>query len=95
MAAAIAKSYTKQLIVIEGHTDNSAALAAQPGGSHQLAAGQAHMVLDYLVSQGRLSPSQVSTMAFGSHRPRFSNATPQGPQRNRRIELVIYPDSMP
>ncbi len=94
VAAAISKNYPKQLIVIEGHTDTNPALAAQAGASHQLAAGQAHMVLEYLVSQGHLPANQLSSMSFGSHRPRFSNATPQGPERNRRIELVIYPDTL-
>jgi flagellar motor protein MotB len=93
-AAAIARSYPRQLIVVEGHTDNSPALMASPGLSHQLSAGQSHAVLDYLVSQRRLPPGQLSSMAFGAHRPRFSNAEAIGQQKNRRIELVIYPDAV-
>jgi len=94
VAAAIARHYPRQLIVVEGHTDNSPMLTSPAGASHQLAAGQAHMVLDYLVSQKRLPAGQLSSMAFGAHRPRVSNATPQGQQKNRRIELVIYPDTV-
>lgn len=94
VAAAIAKNYPRQLIVIEGHTDNAPALAASPGASHQLAAGQAHMVLDYLVSQRRLPASQVSEMSFGAHRPRFSNNSVDAQKKNRRIEIVIYPDTV-
>jgi chemotaxis protein MotB len=94
LAAAITKNYPRQLIVIEGHTDNSAALAASPGASHQLTAGQAHMVLDYLVSQRRLPAGQLSEMSFGSHRPRFSNNSPEAQAKNRRIEIVIYPDTI-
>jgi chemotaxis protein MotB len=94
IAAAITRSYPKQLIVVEGHTDNSPAVATTPGASHQLSAGQAHMVLDYLVTQRRLPPSQLSSMAFGAHRPRVSNATPEGQAKNRRVELVIYPDTV-
>lgn len=93
VAAAIAKNYPRQLVVIEGHTDNAPALAASPGGSHQVAAGQAHMVLDYVVSQRRLPANQLSTLSLGSHRPRFSNGTPEAQQKNRRIEFVIYPDT--
>jgi flagellar motor protein MotB len=94
VAAAIKKSYPRQLIVIEGHTDNAAALSASPGASHQLAAGQAHMVLDYLVSQRGLPANQLSSMSFGSHRPRFSNGNAEAQKRNRRIEIVIYPDTV-
>ena len=94
VAAAIAKNYPRQLVVIEGHTDNAPALAVSPGGSHQLAAGQAHMVLDYVVGQRRLPANQLSTLSLGSHRPRFSNGTPEAQQKNRRIEFVIYPDTI-
>jgi len=94
VAAAIAKSYPRQLIVIEGHTDNAPALAASPGASHQLTSGQAHMVLDYLVSQRRLPPNQLSEMSFGAHRPRFSNNSTEAQAKNRRIEIVIYPDTV-
>lgn len=94
VAASIKQNYPRQLIVVEGHTDNAPALAATPGASHQLAAGQAYMVLDYLVSQRQLPANQISSMAFGAHRPRVSNATQPGQQKNRRIELVIYPDTV-
>jgi flagellar motor protein MotB len=94
VAAAITKNYPRQLIVIEAHTDNSPALATGPGKSHQLAAGQAHLVLDYLVSQRNLPPGQLSEMSFGGHRPRYSNNSPEAQQKNRRIEIVIYPDTI-
>lgn len=94
VGAAISRNYPRQLIVVEGHTDNSIAPGGSPAASHQLTAGQAYAVLDYLVSQRRLPPNQLSSMAFGSHRPRMSNANPQGQQKNRRIELVIYPDTL-
>jgi flagellar motor protein MotB len=94
VAAAIAKNYPRQLIVIEGHTDNSPALAASPEASHQLASGQAHMVLSYLLSKRQLPVNQLSTLSLGSHRPRYSNNSPQGQQQNRRIEFVIYPDTI-
>lgn len=92
VAAAIGKNYPRQLVVIEGHTDN-ASLAASPGASHQLTAAQAHLVLDYLVSQRRLPANQLSEMSFGGHRPRFSNNSAEAQAKNRRIEIVIYPDT--
>lgn len=94
VAAALQRSYPRQLIVVEGHTDNNPALSASASGSHQVSAMQAQAVLDYLLTQRRLPPNQISTMAFGAHRPRFSNTSPEAQQRNRRIELVIYPDTV-
>jgi flagellar motor protein MotB len=94
VAAAVVKHYPKQLVVIEGHTDNTAAVSTAPSTSHQIAAAQSHAVVDYFLSRGRLPANQISSMAFGAHRPRVSNAAPQGQAKNRRIELVIYPDTI-
>ena len=60
---------------------------------HQLTATQALAVFDLLV-KGGLSHDQVFTMALGSNRPRYQNAQVQGGiSPNRRIEIVIYPES--
>jgi flagellar motor protein MotB len=94
IAASITRNYPRQLLVVEGHTDNSPAISGTAGASHQLSAGQAHMVLDYLITQRRMPPNQISSMAFGAYRPRVSNATPEGQRKNRRVEIVIYPDTV-
>ena len=49
-------------------------------------------VYDVLVSRTRLQPNQLFVIGHGPNRPVVSNATPDGKQRNRRIELVIYPE---
>ncbi len=90
---ALEQSYPRQLIVIEGHTDTNPALGATPSLSHQVSAAQAQAVLDFLTSHTRITPAQVSSMAFGQYRPRMSNATTAGQTKNRRVEIAIYPES--
>jgi flagellar motor protein MotB len=94
IAAAIARHYPRQLVVVEGHTDVNSNNPQAPATSHQVAAAQAHAVVDYFLSRNLLPAAQLSSMSFGSHRPRVSNATPQGQAKNRRLELVIYPDTL-
>lgn len=89
-ADAIARNYRAQRVVIEAHTDDS----PQPGGAtpHQLTASQALAVLDRLVRIGRLNEKQFSMHSQGANHPRASNATAAGRAKNRRIELVVYPE---
>ena len=92
LAAEITRNYPRQLIAIEGHTDN----APVAGGvsSHQLAAAQAIAVLDTLTRRNRLPGQHFFVVAQGSNRPLASNATQAGQTTNRRIELVVYPETV-
>lgn len=91
VAAAIARSYPRQRIVIEGHTDNATQL--NPSAAHAMTATQAGAVFQHLVTAGQLKPQQLSILAMGGNHPKASNATPQGQAQNRRIEIVVYPDA--
>lgn len=93
-AAEITRTYSNQIIGIEGHTDSTPAANGQWQSNHQLSIGRAFAVYEVLVSQGRLSPSQFVVVGYGDNRPIFSNATPAGKKRNARVELVIYPETV-
>jgi chemotaxis protein MotB len=45
----------------------------------------------FLEEQGKVSGTRLVAAGFAQHRPATSNATPQGRQRNRRIEIVLLP----
>lgn len=92
VASTIARSYPRQQITIEAHTDSS--IIGLPGGSQQLAASQALAVFQHLTARGQLPAKQLVTMAYGPNYPRVSNATDEGRAQNRRIELVIYPEQI-
>ncbi|UZP66232.1 flagellar motor protein MotB [Desulfovibrio mangrovi] len=42
----------------------------------------------YLTSRG-LPPARLSVEGFGSYRPRWSENTPEGRKRNRRVDIVL------
>jgi chemotaxis protein MotB len=92
VAAAIARSYPRQRIVIEAHTDD--ANAANPTAAHSLTATQAQTVFNQLVQRGRLPAKQLSVLAMGDNHPLASNGTPAGKAKNRRVEIVVYPDAL-
>lgn len=90
-AAEIGRTYPDQFIGIEGHTDN-ATPAAGATSSYQLAVSRAGAVHDYLAARTRLRPNQLFIAGHGPNHPVVSNGTTAGKARNRRIELVIYPE---
>ena len=92
IASAITRSYPRQRIVIEGHADDSS--AASPTAAHQLTGQQAQAVFTQLVDRGRLPARQLSVLAMGENHPLASNATAAGKAKNRRVEIVVYPDSL-
>jgi len=91
-ALELARTYPDQMIGVEGHTDSDPIRSWQFRSNHQLSASQAMVVHDVLVSQTRLRPEQLFIVGHGSNHPVVSNASAAGKRRNRRVELVVYPD---
>jgi outer membrane protein OmpA-like peptidoglycan-associated protein len=74
---------------IEGHTDSV-------GGddfNQQLSERRADSVRDFLAEQG-VPGSSITAHGFGKMQPVASNDTPEGRQRNRRVELVVNGDAI-
>ena len=91
-AAEIARTYPDQMIGVEGYTDNDPVAGGPWHNSHELSVARAMAVYDVLVNHTRLQGNQLFVTGHGSNHPLVSNATPAGKQRNRRVELVVYPD---
>ncbi len=91
IAATIRQSFPKQIVGIEAHWDNTP-LNPSSTTHHQLTATQSLAVFDNLVRLG-LPKTQLFTMAMASNRPRHPQGMVAGISPNRRIELVIYPET--
>ena len=89
---AIRRHYPRQRIGIEGHTDPVTAQRSIVS-AHQLTSTQALVVFHHLARTGAIPPQQLFTMGMGANQPRFSNGEVAGRARNRRIELVVYPET--
>jgi OOP family OmpA-OmpF porin len=71
--------------IIEGHTDSS-------GRSEQnmkLSQSRAESVVNYLVEKSGIDSSRLSAKGYGSTRSIAYNSTPEGRQKNRRINAII------
>lgn len=88
VAQRLIQTYPQQMIGIEGHTDSNGSL----GGGTALSASQATAVQSFLVSQARIPENHLFVAGHGGNHPVVSNATAAGQQRNRRVEIVVYPE---
>jgi len=93
VAEAITLNYPRQRIAIEGHTDSAPTFNGTTT-HHQLSSNQALVVFDILTRRNHLPARQLFVMGLGANHPRASNAEEPGRAQNRRIELVIYPQTI-
>lgn len=94
VAADISQNYPQQLVGIEGHSDNSPMTSPQIPSEQHLTVYQATAVYDMLTRGSGMPTKQLFVVGHGSAHPIVSNATDAGRARNRRIEIVIYPETM-
>jgi flagellar motor protein MotB len=92
VAADLVQNYPQQLIGIEGHGDGST--SPQFPSDQRLTVDQAMTVYDVLTRAGGMPTKQLFVVGHGSAHPVVSNATEAGRARNRRIEMVVYPETM-
>ena len=76
-------------IVIVGHTDNVPLVGGRFRSNLGLSIARSGNVAEFLLHNSSIEPDRVSTMGFGEYRPLVSNATPQGREKNRRVEIII------
>lgn len=85
--AAIIVKYPEDRVRVIGHTDSS----GPDGLNAKLSVNRAEAVYQRLVSKG-IPAEFVEAQGMGEMQPVASNATPQGRQLNRRVELEIVVD---
>lgn len=86
----VKQQYPRQRVAVESHTD---AWGQAPTANVQVANAQAQAVIDYLSQRGGLPIQQMIIVGRGPSFPIADNNTPAGRAENRRIELVITPDT--
>jgi len=71
-------------LAVEGHTDN----VGSDEINQKLSEKRAETVRAYLLQQG-LADGNVTSRGFGKTTPVADNSTPEGRQKNRRVEIVV------
>ena len=90
-AAGILKKFKDADIVIEGHTDNVPQTnTVKFKNNLWLSSARAMTVLEYLTNVEHMDPKMLSASGNGEYEPIASNKTPEGRQKNRRVEIKIF-----
>ncbi|MDA7979270.1 MAG: OmpA family protein [Pirellulales bacterium] len=91
IARILEQNFSGRRIRIEGHLDRDPAASRSAIMEQQITANQAIAVLDAMTRVSSLSADHLSVAGMGGSTPLFSNGSPAGRERNRRIEFVIMP----
>jgi outer membrane protein OmpA-like peptidoglycan-associated protein len=78
----------EQQVVVVGHADRSGSVEANYRLGQERAAAVAH----YLLDAYGLDPVRVRVTSAGDTRPLADNATAEGRQQNRRVEILVHRD---
>ncbi|MCU0230509.1 MAG: OmpA family protein [Acidobacteria bacterium] len=73
---------------VEGHSDNLPIRSATFPSNWELSAARAGAVVRFLVARG-LAPVRLEAVGRADTRPLGDNATDEGRQRNRRVEILL------
>ncbi|MEO8606108.1 MAG: OmpA family protein [bacterium] len=85
--ANILEKYPRTVVEITGNTDSRGTAEL----NDTLSKGRAQAVADALIADG-VTANRILTRGAGASNPVASNATPEGRQQNRRVDITVKPD---
>ncbi len=94
IALVLSRDLSDYRVLLEGHTDNQPIQDADGITNWEYSVGRASAVLHYFVENQDLSPKRFGIAGYSEYRPVDSNATEEGRDRNRRVEIVILPQKV-
>ena len=84
----LAKVKGKSIYVV-GHTDNMPIHSSMYPSNWELSAARASSVIRHLSEASGLVPERFTAMGRAFYQPVASNATPEGRQENRRVDIIV------
>ena len=76
--------------VVAGYTDN----VGTQRYNYELSKRRAESMAAYLTAQGKIDPARIMVVGYGESSPVADNQTALGRAKNRRVELLVYRDSI-
>jgi outer membrane protein OmpA-like peptidoglycan-associated protein len=82
----VLNEYKSTMIEVAGYTDSTGSESY-----NQMLSQQRAQAVSNILMQNGVQPVRIDTVGYGESRPIASNATPEGRQQNRRVELTLLP----
>lgn len=89
--AAILREFPDRNFMVAGHTDNVPLRGSKFKDNWELSVARALTVTRFLIESG-MDPKRLAPAGFAEHDPVGDNATEEGRQQNRRIEIILLPN---
>jgi chemotaxis protein MotB len=89
---------SEKQVKVEGHTDNvpiGPTLSQTYPSNWELSQARAEEVVRYLVEKAGVDSNTLSSVGQAETQPIASNATEEGRQKNRRVEILVYSPNSP
>lgn len=77
------------LVRVEGHTDNWPISTERFPSNWELSTGRAASVVRFLIERCGVEPARLQAAGYGEYHPIDTNETPEGRQRNRRVDVLL------
>lgn len=81
----------KGLTNIEGHTDN----VGSAESNLKLSEDRAKAIKNFFIDSCNVNSEMIETYAHGESSPVANNNTEEGREKNRRVEIIVFPDATP
>ena len=76
--------------MVAGHTDST----GDEDYNYELGKERAEAVARYLITQKVVDPTRVAVVSYGEGSPIADNSTLEGRKKNRRVEILVYEESI-
>jgi len=86
---AIAAILPRQAMRVEGHTDDLPIHTAQFATNWELSTARAADITRLLIARHAVDPAEISATGYAEYHPVASNATEDGRQQNRRVDIIL------
>jgi chemotaxis protein MotB len=80
-------------VPVEGHTDNLPMHNVEFDSNWELSSARATAIARIILSLDAIPPERLSVAGFAEFHPIASNATAEGRSENRRVDLIILPQT--
>lgn len=76
-------------IRIEGHTDDQPITTPKYPSNWELSTARATSIVKLFIDKYGFNPDKISAAGYGEYKPVDLNTTPEGRQKNRRVDIVV------
>jgi chemotaxis protein MotB len=81
-------------VIVEGHTDNVSIRTEKFPSNWELSISRAVNIVRFLAEEVGIKPIKMSAVGYADTKPVVSNDTPEKRRRNRRVEIILVPQTI-